>query len=156
VLTTVIDPEPLGHFQKFKTFITDERTVRYAGRTIVVIVAASLIYYAFRNRKKITSECFKCYQTVKAKFKSEPKPPKDITIPEKVTTVNLNINHPLNFNVKVIKDGESSEEGKSSESTSTVAKVESVTSTTRESPSFKLTDPIGEKPKEDKGWSLFS
>lgn len=151
VIAAVAQPVEIDRFEKFKAFITDEQTVKYAGRTVVVIAIAASIYCVYRNRKRIREQCFKCSEAVKSKFKKEPQ---DITIPEKVTTVNLNINHPLNFNVKVIKDNEPSEEGKSSELSTTTTKVESISELTKGSPSFKLTDPLPEKSK-DSGWSLF-
>ncbi len=97
----------IGYIGKFKDFITDPQTVKYLGRSVVVICISLAAYFVYKNRNKIYSTCHKTMGYMRNKFKKDESTPQVI---DSVKTLNIHVHNPVTINIHHVKDD--SEEGK--------------------------------------------
>lgn len=85
-------PIEFGRFDKFKGFVTHPDTVKYMGRTVMVISLAIAAYVIYKHKSKIHASCKKAAQTVKNCFKGK-ESDGTLLLPNHVKEVNIHVLH---------------------------------------------------------------
>ncbi len=105
----VLPVQQIGYLEKLRQFATHPDTVKYCGRTIMVISIGIAAYFVYKNRSKIYSSCQKVCESVRNKFKRD----SSTTSYQSPSNVNIYIRNTGSVTIHQLKDADS-EEGKES------------------------------------------
>jgi len=98
----------VSYFGKCREFASHPQTKVYLGRTVFIITVAAILYTVYKNRRRIYCTCVSILNAAKNRFSRSNSDGSNV-FPKEIKTVNVNIAHPLNVNIRYL-----SEEGKSS------------------------------------------
>lgn len=101
-----VPPIEIGYIAKIKEFATNPQTVKYMGRTFVVISIAFAAYFVYKNRSKIYCTCHKTIESVRNKFKRD----SGTKVYHSPSVLNIYVQNPGVVSIHHVK--EESEEGK--------------------------------------------